>query len=73
MVILPEFQELGGTVLIVAQIFDNVEVKKQDISFTLFDPNDEQISTDFSFENNIFSYTHHSSYPLRVYHCQVYS
>ncbi len=60
MVILPEVQEIGGTVLIVAQIFDNVEVKKQDISFTLLDPNGEQISVDFTFENNIFSYTHQS-------------
>jgi len=60
MVILPEVQEEGGTVLIVAQIFDNVGITKQDISFTLLDPDGEQIPTDFSFENNIFSYTHES-------------
>jgi len=64
MVILPEFQEQGGTVLIVAQIFDNVGIKKQDISLNLLDPNGEQISADFTFENNIFSYTHES--PVNV-------
>ena len=60
LVILPGVQEIGGTVLIVAQIFDNVGIKKQDISFTLLDPNGEKISADFTFENNIFSYTHQS-------------
>lgn len=60
-VVLPDVQELGGTVRIVAQIIDNVGVEKQDISFTLTDPDGSLISADFTFANNIFSYTHESS------------
>ena len=60
MVVLPGVQELGGTVRIVAQIIDNVGVEKQDISFTLTDPDGSPISADFTFTNNIFSYTHES-------------
>jgi len=59
-VVLPDVQELGGTVRIVAQIIDNVGVEKQDISFTLTDPDGSPISADFTFANNIFSYTHES-------------
>ena len=60
MVVLPDVQELGGTVHIVAQIIDNVGVEKQGISFTLTDPDGSPISADFAFDNNIFSYTHES-------------
>jgi|GEM_PF-364764 len=59
-VVLPDVQELGGTVRIAAQIIDNVGVEKQDISFTLTDPDGSPISADFTFANNIFSYTHES-------------
>ena len=59
-VVLPDMQELGGTVCIVAQIIDNVEVKKQGISFTLLDPDGKQIAADFTFDDNIFKYTHES-------------
>lgn len=57
-VVLPDMQELDGTVQIVARITDNVGVEKQDIEFTLTDPNDNTSSPDFTFENNIFSYTY---------------
>jgi len=56
-VTLPGMQELGGTVQIVARITDNVEVKKQNIDFTLTDPDGNVSSPDFTFEDNIFSYT----------------
>ncbi len=59
-VVLPGMQEPGGTVSIVAHIIDNVGVKKQDISFTLLDPDGKQIATDFTFDDNIFRYTHES-------------
>ncbi len=59
-VVLPGMQEPGGTVSIVAHIIDNVGVKKQDISFTLLDPDGKQIAADFTFDDNIFRYTHES-------------
>jgi len=60
-VILPEMQELGGTVNIVSRIIDNVDVKKQDISFSLTYPNGTTVSPDFSYENNFFIYTYENS------------
>jgi hypothetical protein len=53
---LPGMQELGGTVLIVAKITDNVGVKEQNIDFSLTCPNGTNYSPEFTFENNIFSY-----------------
>lgn len=52
--VLPEMQEPGGTVIIVAKITDNSGIKKQDIFFTL-DGNSISIS-DFYFIDNIFRY-----------------
>lgn len=55
-VVMPEMQEPGGTVLIVAKITDNSGVEKQDITFKL---DDDLISiNDFDFIDNIliFSY-----------------
>jgi hypothetical protein len=60
LVVLPDIQELSGTVQILAHINDNVGVEKQDIDLTLLDPDGKQISADFTFDNNIFSYTHES-------------
>ena len=59
-VTLPEMQELGGTVEIVARITDNAGVEKQNIDFTLIYPDGTNHSPDFTFENNIFGYTHES-------------
>jgi len=52
-VILPNMQELGGTVNIIAKITDNVGIEQQNIAFSL---NGEDID-DFTYENNIFTYT----------------
>jgi len=60
LVILPEVQELGGTIQIIAQIIDNVGVNKQGISFTVMDSENQEMQTDFSFKENMFSYTHES-------------
>ncbi len=59
MVTLPDMQELGGTVNIVARIIDNVGVEKQDIDFTLTYPDGNSTTIDdFSFNKHIFSYTY---------------
>ena len=55
-VVLPEIQELGGTVLFAALIIDNTEVVPDDIDFTLTTPNNTKINPDFSYENNILTY-----------------
>lgn len=60
LVVLPEIQEYGGTVHIVAQITDNVGVEKSGISLMLIDEDDVQTSVDFSFSENIFKYIHPS-------------
>lgn len=52
-VVLPNMQELGGTVNIIAKITDNVGIEQQNIAFSL---NGEDID-DFTYENNIFTYT----------------
>jgi hypothetical protein len=58
-VVLPEMQEPGGTVNIVAKITDNSGVEKQDISFTL---DDNSISrSSFNYDYNIFWYSYDAS------------
>ena len=58
LVILPEVQEFGGTVQILAQINDNVGVEKGGIDFTI---DGATISPDsYTFDNNIFEYTNES-------------
>jgi len=52
-VILPNMQELGGTVNIIAKITDNTGIAQDDIAFTI---NGEQID-DFDFDGKIFTYT----------------
>ena len=60
-VVLPGMQEMGGTVKIVARIIDNVGIEKQDIDFSLIYPDGTNHSPDFTFEDNIFSYTYENS------------
>ena len=55
--VLPMMQEPGGTILIVANINDNVGVNKAGINFTIVDPNGTQITPEFTYENNILQYT----------------
>ena len=55
-VTLPNMQELGGTVEIVAMIADNAGVEKENIGFTLTYPNGANLSPEFTFEDNIFTY-----------------
>jgi len=56
-VVLPGVQELGGTVLIVANIIDNVGVNAAGITFSITDPNGTQMTPQFSYENTMFQYT----------------
>lgn len=61
LVVLPEMQELGGTVKIVAKIIDNAGIEKQDIDFSLTYPDgttDEINSSKFEFEDHILTYTY---------------
>jgi len=60
-VALPNMQELGGTVKIIAKIIDNVGVEKQNIDFNLIYPDETSHSPDFNFEDNIFSYTYENT------------
>jgi len=53
---LPTVQELGGTVLVVAQIADNVAVEKEDITFSLTDPEGNTTQPSFTYENTILQY-----------------
>lgn len=56
--VLPEMQEYGGTIDIVAKITDNSGVNKEDITFTV---DGNSISSDnFEYIDNIFRYTHDS-------------
>jgi hypothetical protein len=57
-VVLPEMQELGGTVNIIAKITDNSGVKKQDITFNL--DGDSVSPENFEFIDNIFTYIYES-------------
>jgi len=52
-VVLPDMQELGGTIHFVAKITDNAGITQDDITFTI---NGEQID-DFDFDGKIFTYT----------------
>jgi hypothetical protein len=55
---LPNMQEIGGTVKIVARIVDNVRVEKDGINFNLIYPDGTNITPDFSFNENIFLYVY---------------
>ena len=55
-VVLPEMQEIGGTVEIAAKIIDNSGIQKSDITLSI---NGETISADsYEFIDNIFRYTY---------------
>ena len=56
-VTLPEMQELGGTVQIVAKITDNTNIQKENIKFTITNPPGINSSPDFNFDDSIFTYT----------------
>lgn len=55
--VLPDMQELGGTVKIVAKITDNTPIGKSNIQFDLTDPNGNKSSPDFTYKDNIFNFT----------------
>ena len=57
-VVLPEMQEPGGTVKIIAHITDNAGIDKNTLEFSLTDPNGTKSNPEYNFENNMFSYTH---------------
>lgn len=57
-VALPGMQEPGGTILIVANIVDNVGVNMAGINFTITDPNGTIFTPEFTYEDNILSYTY---------------
>jgi len=61
LVALPDMQEIGGTVKIVAKITDNVGI--DNIDFTIVSPDGASTSlssTDYTYENNILVYEHQS-------------
>jgi hypothetical protein len=55
-VVLPQVQELGGTVLFAALIMDNSDIVDDEIKFTLTTPNNTQLNPDYTFQNNIMTY-----------------
>jgi hypothetical protein len=58
--VLPDMQEVGGTVKIVAKITDNTPIEKSNIKFDLTYPDGSKTSPDFTFEDNIFKFTFES-------------
>jgi hypothetical protein len=60
--VLPNAQELGGTIKIVARITDNVGVNIDGINFSLEDPNGVvYYPEDFTFEDDIFQYIYENN------------
>jgi hypothetical protein len=57
-VALPDAQEIGGSVKIVARIRDNVNVEKDEIVFNLEYPDGSNLSPEFSYDGNIFLYVY---------------
>jgi len=57
-VVLPDMQEPGGDVLIIAKITDNSGIDKQEIKFEITAPNGSVIHPDFTYESDIFKYTY---------------
>ena len=58
-VVLPEMQEPGGTIFIVAKITDNSGIEKQDIAFSI--DGDSISKSDFDYIDNIFQYSYKGS------------
>jgi len=63
-VALPDIQELGGTVDIVAKITDNSGIEKQNIDFNLIYPDGTNVSPEFTYEDFIFRYSFENSESL---------
>ena len=62
LVVLPNAQELGGTIKIIARITDNVGVNIDGINFSLEDPNGVvSYPMDFTFNDNIFQYVYENN------------
>jgi hypothetical protein len=62
--VLPNIQELGGTVKIIAKITDNVEVDKNSVQLEIKEPNDNTTNlmpVDFEFENIIVIFEYENS------------
>jgi hypothetical protein len=57
MVVIPEMQEPGGDVMILAKITDNSGMDKDKIRFELTLPDGDMTMPDFSYANNLFNYT----------------
>jgi len=59
-VILPDSQEVGGTIFIAAMINDNTELEKENIEFMLTYPDGTNINPEFNYDesNSIFTYTY---------------
>ena len=55
-VVLPQVQELGGTILFAAMIMDNSGIMPDEIKFTLTTPNNTIINPEYSFQDSILSY-----------------
>jgi len=55
-VVLPLVQEPGGSILIVANIIDNVGINNAGINLTIVDPNGTQITPAFNYTNTMFQY-----------------
>lgn len=55
-VVLPQVQELGGTVLFAALIMDNSGINPNEIEFTITNPNNSMITPEYTFKDNILSY-----------------
>jgi len=54
LIVLPDMQEPGGTVMILAKITDNSQIYKENIEFLI----DGNITTDFTYSDTIFSYSY---------------
>lgn len=56
-VVLPDMQEPGNNVMILAKITDNSGMDKEKIQFELILPNGNTTKPDFSYTRNLFNYT----------------
>jgi len=57
LVVLPEMQEPGGSVFVLAKITDNSGMKKENIQFEITYPDGAKESPDFDYNDKIFNYT----------------
>jgi len=64
--ILPQMQELGGTVKIVAKITDNAGINKENLALSITHPDGTVITPNFEYKNNILRYTFESPDELSI-------